>query len=300
MEKLTTSPGPLLSEAELAQFARMASRFLVGRSNLASGHSAASRGAGHGIDFLDHRQYLAGDDPRNIDWRASARSQQPQIKRYCTELSSDWFICIDRSASMITPEHDKWRMASRLAAAMAYILLHLGNRVSLLMFSANVDHVCRLGRGHGQYPQVVNTLQKHGPNSSGGGSSLAACTRLLGERNPIVVISDFLSEDSMRADLSTMWRRHRPIRALQVNSPFEFALPQKDSSLILKDIESGEYIPIEDITSAQKNAHQSFNKMQKDLALYCIKQQIMFTPCSSEENWQDILLRHFLPGSTKS
>jgi hypothetical protein len=57
-------------------------------------------GIGSSIDFQDHRPYLAGDDPRYIDWQAYARSGHYLMKLYREEVSPRVDLLLDASASM--------------------------------------------------------------------------------------------------------------------------------------------------------------------------------------------------------
>ena len=114
---------------------RVADRLLNTQHLLAPGHRSSQRRAGSGIEFLDHREFTPGDDPRRIDWRATARHRHPQVRRYCDEAAADWYIAVDCSASMMFGQAEKWALAVQCAAAMAYLLIHLDNRVALLLFS---------------------------------------------------------------------------------------------------------------------------------------------------------------------
>lgn len=68
------------------------------------GHLAGA-GSGSSIDFQDHRPYLPGDDPRHIDWAATARTDQAIMKLYREEVSPRVDLLVDASASMmLTPE----------------------------------------------------------------------------------------------------------------------------------------------------------------------------------------------------
>ena len=40
---------------------------------------------GRGIEFEDVRRYQAGDDVRSMDWKVTARTGEPHIKRYIEE-----------------------------------------------------------------------------------------------------------------------------------------------------------------------------------------------------------------------
>ncbi|MFC5728725.1 MULTISPECIES: DUF58 domain-containing protein [Nocardioides] len=55
---------------------------------------------GRGIDFNDLREYVRGDDVKDIDWKASARSRQLLIKRYVAERKHTVLLCVSTGRSM--------------------------------------------------------------------------------------------------------------------------------------------------------------------------------------------------------
>ena len=123
-----------IGDTELSGLARAADHILAGRPIFRAGPIRVRFQAGHGMDFLDFQQYTPGDDVRAVDWRASARSRHYQIRRYREESSSEWFVCLDRSASMAAGDGSKWVLAVQLAAAFLYLLLRKTDRVGLLVF----------------------------------------------------------------------------------------------------------------------------------------------------------------------
>ena len=104
-------PLELLNEAELGSLARVVDRLLNTRHLLAPGQRTNRLRPGFGIEFLDHREYGPGDDIRDVDWRTSARSRQPQIRRYCDEAATDWFILLDSAPPWLsgTTRNGRWR-----------------------------------------------------------------------------------------------------------------------------------------------------------------------------------------------
>ncbi|HSI84908.1 MAG TPA: DUF58 domain-containing protein [Candidatus Methylacidiphilales bacterium] len=65
-------------------------------------------GTGSSIDFQDHRPYIAGDDPRYIDWQAYARTGHYSMKLYREEVSPRVDVALDLSDSMaLTPEKER-------------------------------------------------------------------------------------------------------------------------------------------------------------------------------------------------
>ncbi|MFN0127542.1 MAG: DUF58 domain-containing protein [Verrucomicrobiales bacterium] len=60
----------------------------------------AGLGVGSSLDFQDHRTYLPGDDPRQINWQAYARTGQYSMKLYREEVRPFVDIALDTSGSM--------------------------------------------------------------------------------------------------------------------------------------------------------------------------------------------------------
>src|SRR3954464_4478792 len=54
---------------------------------------------GHGVQFSEHRLYVPGDDVRHIDWKVSARTRDPLIKKFEEERELTVFLVVDVSGS---------------------------------------------------------------------------------------------------------------------------------------------------------------------------------------------------------
>ena len=74
---------------------------------------------GSSLEFMDHRQYIPGDDLRRIDWSAYARSDKLTIKLYREEVCPHLDILIDTSRSMALAGTEKLRATLSLAALLA-------------------------------------------------------------------------------------------------------------------------------------------------------------------------------------
>src|SRR3954470_19074235 len=71
-------------------------------------------GTGSSLDFQDHRPYVAGDDPRYINWQAYARTGSYTMKLYRQEVSPAVDVAVDVSASMFVDDAKGARMAELL------------------------------------------------------------------------------------------------------------------------------------------------------------------------------------------
>jgi uncharacterized protein (DUF58 family) len=280
----------LLPERELARIARIIAPYLEGRRPSAAGLQTMHRPASQGMDFLDFREYQPGDDSRFIDWRASARGGVVKVRRYCSEVASDWYLCVDASASMGIGPGDNRLLARKLAATLSYMLLQLGHRVGVLLFSGGVDAACGLGRGNPQYARILKTLQDHHGSAAGGGSELGACAAVVGQRHPLVVISDFLALDSMVPALAHLRASRRQLHLFQLDAlPLR---PERDF-LLLEDVETGERTPCGDAASAHSTALESYAQMQQQLSQWSGRYRVPHSLCHRNDNWRELLLRHF-------
>jgi len=293
MGQTTLAAAPLLPEPELARVARILARFLAGRQPATTGTQTTGRAAGQGLDFLDFREYQSGDDFRTIDWHATARSRRTQVRRYCGEVSSDWYLCVDGSASMGIQGGANWLLARKLTAALAYVLIYLGHRVGLLLFSGEIDAVCSLGRGYAQYARILKTLDAHSHLPRGGRSDLGACAAVVGRHHPVMVVSDFIAEDAMVNALVRMRASQRELHIFQLDAVPDWQLPAADT-LVLEDIESGQVAICADTRTAQAEARLRLAALQQDLSAWARRFRVPYSRCRGDDNWCDLLLHHFI------
>jgi len=284
-----------LNEAELGSLARVVDRLLNTRHLLAPGQRTNRLQPGFGFEFLDHREYSPGDDVRNVDWRSSARSRQPQVRRYCDEASSDWYILLDCSSSMAFGRNHKWALSVQCAAAMAYLLIHLGNRVSLLMFTDKIERRVPLGRGYSHYASILQSLRQTAPADSGGGSSLRGCISSIKRNSPVFVISDFLTADGMQRDLDAISRRGDRLHSMQILSSDDYRLPPGHSA-IFEDVETGTIIAADTGNVQRENYRLAFDEHKNSLSRYCRNKRIHFSRHADDETWKSVLVTHLQNG----
>ncbi|WPD18638.1 DUF58 domain-containing protein [Thermaerobacter composti] len=106
---------------------------LLGRRPLAGRMAGPhrSRRKGSSLEFADYREYVRGDDPRRLDWRALARLDRPYVREYADERDRTVHLLLDGSASLGFGGKD--RRLRELAAAFAYVALRHGDRVEVTL-----------------------------------------------------------------------------------------------------------------------------------------------------------------------
>ena len=278
---------------ELQAFARAAARLLIEQRPRAVGARVVRRRPGVGIQHLDHREYIAGDEVRHIDWRQTARRRRPIIRRFESESVSEWTLLLDASSSMTVHGAAKWHAALGAAAAMSYALLELGHRVGLLAFGNGVIAQCPQGRGQPHYAAIVRVLGSLRPANTGERSDLGACVSRLHEAASVFAISDFLADDGMCQHLRVLLQRCTALHALQISDPDETSLPfHGDVDLV--DVETGTRMPTRADERVRASVKAQRAALTGRLRTFCTQTGIAFTDWDVRAPWQATLLRHLI------
>lgn len=190
---------------------------------------------GMAVEFAEHRQYVAGDDPKHLDWKVFGRSDKLYIKQYQQETNLDVIILVDASGSMnygtlavkkgwggtkasrAKKVWTKFDHATALAAAIAYVCLHQQDRVGLGVFADEVRTMVRRSNNRAQWRSIVNALS---------GEPVEAPTNLgkvtdqalgkISNRALFVLISDlFTDADVIRQALAKFRHRRHDVVVLQ-------------------------------------------------------------------------------------
>src|SRR5215471_5323597 len=93
---------------------------------------------GFSVEFVQHREYVPGDDIRHIDWKSYGRSERYTIKQYEQETNFIAHVLLDASRSMLYGDGDSNKLAygKLLAATLAYLVIHQRDSASLGIFDA--------------------------------------------------------------------------------------------------------------------------------------------------------------------
>lgn len=190
-------------------------------------------------DFREHRQYLPGDDLRHVDWNASARSQHVFVKLGERLKEASVQVLLDSTASMQWGEPSKLWAARRLAAALGYIALNHGDRLSV---ADTAGQAAPFGpkMGKGQVPALLRFLREL-PYAKR--ADLPTATLRLAQTHRrgglAIIISDLAEVD----DLAPVLRPLRPptwqVLIIHLLHPAELE-PTLRGEIELHDAETGE------------------------------------------------------------
>jgi len=231
---------------------------------------------------------------RFLDWRATARSRHPQIRRFCDEQTTDWRICLDRSASMTVAEDRKWNLAVQLTAALGYLLLHLGHRISVLAFSDQCTTLLPPGRGRQQYARLARALRNSAPLRRGGDSDLLQCLSRAAARarHGVIVVSDFLSPRAMQPALRRMVSAGCGLQLIHILDETDFRDPSTNDTVDLLDVESLEKRTLTTTREVMLGTRATWYALRAELVRFCTAHDISYTACEAGEHWRTSVLRY--------
>ena len=115
-------------------------RLLAMQHRLDSIGIRALRRKGEGQGFAGLREYALGDEPRHIDWKASARHSKLITREYSIERSQTVLTLIDAGRAMTQRAGTYTRFEQALSSALILtdIAINAGDRVGTLVFDDEV------------------------------------------------------------------------------------------------------------------------------------------------------------------
>jgi uncharacterized protein (DUF58 family) len=226
---------------------------------------------GQGIVFREVRPYQAGDDVRTIDWNVSARQQETFVKVFVEEREMTVMLAVDLSASerFGTQRAPKARVASEVAALLAFSAIRNSDRIGLILSTSKVEKVVPPKKGEKHVMRVVREIlgfeaprpASMATETTGRATTLGPATdlkaaleslvRVARRRSVAFVISDFFTTGYERA-LALAAAKHDVIPVVLTDRR-DMELPDVGLATF-EDLESGEMIVV-DTSDAAVRAH---------------------------------------------
>ena len=224
-------------------------------------HKSPYRGTS--VEFTDYKEYVPGDEVNRIDWRAYGRSRRLFVRQYEAETDMVVYLLVDASASMNyagVGRQTKFLMAAKIAAALAYLMVHQGDKAALVMFSETLNRYVAPGGTRRHLHNMITELERAEPASTTGiGRALRECNTLFKKRGRLVILSDFWTDLAEFLDgLGQFQHRKFEILLLHVLDPDELNLPLAQAARF-QDLETREEVQVEleEVRSAYRARSQA-------------------------------------------
>ena len=233
------------------------------------------RRIGQTTEFDQIKEYVRGDDPRNINWKASAKSTDLMVNHYEDEKSQPVYCIIDKGRLMRSPFEGLTLLdyAVNSALVMSNVALKKQDKAGLITFSNKMSSVVKADRRSGQLLRILETLynQKTFYKESNYEMLATYVRRSLTSRGLILLYTNFENLSSFRRQLPylrMLSKKHLLVVVFFENTELE--------DLIQKEPDTSEGIYTQVI--AEKIA------LEKDLIVTELKRNGIFAILTPPEN----------------
>jgi len=223
---------------------------------------------GTGMEFVDVRDYLPGDDIRAIDWKVTARMDRPYAKKFIEERELTVILCVDASGSGYfgTRSRFKLEQSAQVAATLAFSAVTNNDKVGLLFFTDRVERYVPPRKGKQHVMRMVRDILMFEPENRGTkpAAALEFVMRLMKRRAIVFLLSDFLgpgfSDEAVRTPLGIAARKHDLV-AIPITDPAEWQLPRIGLA-DLEDTETGEILTVDTSNAALRKSYEDHMRAQ--------------------------------------
>jgi len=230
---------------------------------------------GRGMDFEELREYIPGDDVRDIDWNVTHRLGRPFVKRFREERELAAVLAVDVSGSSAfgSGNLSKREYAAEVAATLAMSATRNGDKVALLLFTEQTELFIPPRKGRRHILRIVRELLAFTPKKRGTDipAALAFLNHALPRRSIVFLLTDFLETRRNGVSTGQLARRdviqelgitnaRHDLVCLHLHDPRESRLP--DAGLVtIEDAETGEILELD---SSRGTVRERFALLNED------------------------------------
>lgn len=196
------------------------------------------RKIGQSTEFDNIKHYVFGDDPRTINYKASARTNQLMVNTYQEEKSQSVYCLIDKGRTMEMPFNGMTLLdyAINSSLMVCSTAINKSDKAGLITFSSQIDEVLAADKKQGQKNKILEMLYKQQTNfqESDYEKLYAIIKRKLTQRSLIVLYTNFETVNGMRRQLKYLNRLakdHLVLVAFFLNSEFDQVLSSSPTDI---------------------------------------------------------------------
>lgn len=266
-----TNEGIYVTLDELMKFSYQAKGFSYLPSqpvhSILSGRNA-SKMRGRGMDFSEMKQYVSGDDPRSMDWKATRRTGKPYIRVFNEERDRSVWLVVSQRNSMFfgSAKMMKSVTASHLTALSAFKVLDSGDRVGAVVYNDEKFVFFKPSRAKQGVMQILAEVTKKNnalkaTNSKNENTQLNEALKIITASakhdDLIILIGDGMAVDETSAKYITALSAHNDVIATLIYDPLEKKLIESKSLFLSDGIEAI------DVNSTNKGFQKRFTQRLK-------------------------------------
>lgn len=232
---------------------------------------------GNSLDFMEYREYQAGDDIRRIDWRVYARSDKLTVKLYREEVNPSIDIIIDGSNSMALEGTMKARATLSISALLGRAALNSEYAVRAWVTEQPCKSISKNSSSSPISWKFIGFKSKINPPLAIKSSEIGFFNK--GMR---IFVSDLLWQGDPKELLLYLSKNASSVVIIQVLSEQDISPNPIGNSRII-DSENGEQMEILIDSKALKRYQQFFNRHQQSWHKICQAASVNLITITAEE-----------------
>jgi uncharacterized protein (DUF58 family) len=250
---------------------------------------------GQSVEFVQHREYVQGDDIRRIDWKVWSKTDKYYIKQYEEDTNLRTNLVVDLSESMLFASGDesKYEYACTIAASLAYLLLRQQDSVGLVAFDDVVRAHLPARSKQNHLHAILAALDSEEPQKK---TNMFDILHQVAERERrkgmVVIISDlFVDRESLFKGLKLLRHRGHDVMIFHIMDDQEIDFNYSGTTKFEGMEEAGDLIC--DPRSLRDGYQSAVQEFLRELKRYCARNVVDFQTIKTSENI-DAVLSHYL------
>lgn len=250
---------------------------------------------GRGIEFEEFREYVPGDDVRQIAWNVTARMDRPYVKVFREEREQTIFFLVDLSGSQdFGRTRTKRDIVTEIAALLSYATIKSGDKVGLILFSDRIEAFIPPKKGRAHVWRIIAEILSRETRGTGTkiGEALRYFMTVCTRRATCFLVSDFW-DDAFERDLTLTALKHDLI-VMRVRDELE-AKPPQAALIDFIDNESSESVTTDLSTKGALNSiHAALRERDEKLGHFFRSRGVDEVILSANEDYAEALMRFFI------
>lgn len=251
---------------------------------------------GRGVIFSEVREYVPGDDVRDIDWNVTARQNKPFVKVYEEERELTVMLLVDVSGSRSfgAVGEAKMEKMAEIAATLAFSSIQNNDKVGMIMFSDKIEKFIPPKKGRKHILLLIREIINYQPENEGTDidQALRFLTNAIKKRTAAFLISDLIDTHDYTQSLLIASRKHDLV-TLQVYDKRDCEMPNV-GLVKMRDLETGETAWIDTSSkSVRKTYAKAWYDRQQWISSVMTKSGVDMTSIATDEDFVKALLGMF-------
>lgn len=249
-----------------------------------------SKKRGSGVEFADHRPYVAGDDIRFLDVGIYQRFGKLLLRLFEEEEDLSLYFLIDTSSSMATHDGGKLNQAARVAAALAYVGLAGLDRVSIVALADRITSRLPPTRGKQRVFRVLRFLSElRAEGSTDLGHALMSFVAQNKRRGVAVLFSDLFDPQGFESGINVLrFNKFEPVVIELLDKRDHDTTLGGDLRLV--DVESGDAREVSMTPQVRKKLEEAIEARRTQISRFCASRGVPHFLVDVETPFDEVVL----------